>query len=136
MRLVPERSPFPRLLVFPLAVVLLFGAYLSHTRADRLHEAAHCRLRDLTGVACPTCGGTLAAVSLARGQWTTALKANPVVAVALVWLVLWVVWGLVATAHRPWRRQLDLSATEKRAARIAVGAAILLGWVHQIVRVG
>ena len=135
MRLVPEQSPFPRLLVIPVGIILVFGAYLAHTCASALHEAAHCRFRDLTTLPCPTCGGTLAAVSLARGEILVALEASPVVALALVWLVFWVIWGLTATMVPRWRRQVKLFSGEKLGVRIAVGTAILLGWAYQFIRI-
>jgi len=132
MRLVHERSSFPRLLVFPVAVSMAFGLFLSLTRDELLHQAAHCRLRDLTGFPCPTCGSTNAAVSMARGDWPGAFAANPVIALVLVMTVLWVVWGSAATVWPRLRRQVELSKGEKRGVRIAVGTTILLGWAYRL----
>jgi len=54
-----------------------------------------CFFRSLTGVPCPTCGGTRAALALLQGDVGAALRANPLVTVALAVLVG---GGLVAFA--------------------------------------
>jgi hypothetical protein len=41
--------------------------------------ALPCPLRTVTGVPCPACGLTTAAVALVRGQFDTALHANPLI---------------------------------------------------------
>lgn len=48
-----------------------------------------CPLRRYTGVPCPTCGGTRAAVALATLHPMRALAFNPLVTVALVVVPLW-----------------------------------------------
>jgi hypothetical protein len=134
MRLVPEHSPLPRLLVFPFGILAVGGLILAWTRPALLLGMAHCPLRDLTGIPCPTCGGTHAALALAHGRFATAFTANPLVAVGLVLLGLWLLWGVLATLVPPLRRQMTLSAREKRTARIL--AVLLLGatWIWEILR--
>gem|GEM_PF-1859547 len=71
------------------APTVLAGAVLASpaTRwiADQLnHQPSLCPLLRLTGIACPSCGGTRAGVYLASGDPLTALKMNAGVTVGLV----------------------------------------------------
>ncbi len=47
-----------------------------------------CFFRRLTGVPCPTCGGTRAALALAHGDLAGALAANPLVTLGLAVLLV------------------------------------------------
>jgi hypothetical protein len=58
--------------------------------APRLHD---CPFRTLTGIPCPTCGGTRASLALLDGRLIDALRLNPLVTAG--WLVF-VGGGLVA----------------------------------------
>jgi hypothetical protein len=64
--------------------------------ADFSAEAPACAFHALTGVACPTCGGTRAVLALARLDIGAALAWNPLVALAAL---VFVVGGLVALAR-------------------------------------
>lgn len=136
MRLVPERGSLPRLLVFPFG--LIAGAGLVAVRRDpaMVREAARCPLLDATGVPCPTCGGTGTVIALAHGRWLEAFATNPFLAAAVVLFGAWLIWGLAATAWPALRRDLGLSPGEKKAARIAAGAALVAAWIWQVVRLG
>jgi hypothetical protein len=54
-----------------LAVVVLGALHIRH------RPASLCILRTVTGVPCPFCGGTTAAVDLGHGQLVAALRASP-----------------------------------------------------------
>jgi hypothetical protein len=132
MRLVPEKSPFPRLLVFPFGLVALLGTAAVWFRPDLVLGLAHCPLRDATGIPCPTCGGTHAAVALVRGNWLAAWKANPVVALGLVGFGLWLLTGLAATAIPRLRRDLEWTSREKTTARILAVVLLVAAWLYQL----
>jgi hypothetical protein len=134
MRLVPEGSPFPRLLVFPFGLVALAGLAAVLRDPARVRQAAHCTLRDATGIPCPTCGGTRTVVALAHGRWSEAFAVNPFLALAVVLFGLWLVWGLAATVRPSLRRDLALSVKERKASRIAAVAVLLAAWAWQVVR--
>ena len=132
MRLVPEKSPLPRLLVFPFGLVAVFGFLLARFQNDFVLKAAFCPLRDFTGIPCPTCGGTHAAVALVQGHLETAILANPLVTVGLVLFGLWLLVGLLATIFPGLRRDLEMSPREKRAARILAALMVLATWIWEI----
>ena len=135
MKLVPEQSPLARLLAWPL-LLLLLGAWLAlRLYPDLVLGLSHCPLRDITGVPCPTCGGTHSAAALAAGRWLEALRANPVVVVGLVGFVAWALYCVAATLVPTWRRGLHLSPAEKKAARLLAALIFILAWVWQILRV-
>jgi hypothetical protein len=85
------------------AVGLLYPFLMTHT-GDR---GVPCPLRTLTGVPCPCCGMTTAAVSLVHGGWLAVARTNPV-AYLLAALVLGTAPLLVARLAgwmpppRPW----------------------------------
>ncbi len=89
-----------------------------------------CAFRALTGIPCPTCGSTHAALAALHGHPLQALAANPMVAVAggafiLGGLIapLWAAVNLpVPTTPRPWPLWL----------RISLGALILANWIYLI----
>ncbi|MBE0565042.1 MAG: hypothetical protein IH621_03730, partial [Krumholzibacteria bacterium] len=61
MRFVPESSSLGRWLCLPVAVLGAAGLVVAHRAAGFVDLLPPCRLRALTGLACPTCGGTGAA---------------------------------------------------------------------------
>jgi len=134
MRLVPEKSSLPRLLVFPFGILAVFGLCLVRFKPDLVLRLAHCPLRDMTGVPCPTCGGTHAAVALANGRFADAFAANPLVAVGLVVFGVWLLNGLLMTMSPGLRRDLVFSPREKRTARLLAVLLILAAWVWEIFR--
>src|SRR5690349_20786141 len=97
---VPERIGGFSVLVAGVAAV--WPTFTSRTGAG-----LPCPLRTLTGVPCPGCGLTTAAVALVRGEAGAAFQANPVIfglaalAVAVGPLVALRAAG-VLTSPRPW----------------------------------
>ena len=134
MRLVPEKSPLPRLLVFPFGILAAFGLALVRFKPDLALHLAHCPLRDMTGIPCPTCGGTHAAVALANGRLMDAFAANPLVTVGLIGFGFWLSVGLIMTVVPGKRRDLEFSFKEKRTARILAVLMVLAAWVREIFR--
>lgn len=83
------------------AVVLLLGVV--HVR----RPPTFCLLRATTGVPCPFCGGTTAAVDVGRGQFAAALAASPV---AVAMLAGWPALGAVRAPAWWWRHRSRLIA--------------------------
>ena len=88
----------------------------------------------MTGLACPTCGGTHALVSLTQGRLLAAFAENPGVVIAGLAFGVWVLWGLVAMAWTRLRIAVVLTPREKRALRLAVLVLFLGTWLWEICR--
>lgn len=136
MRLVPESSSLGRWLAAPVAVAAVAALLLARRGAHLVDLLPPCRFRDLTGVACPTCGGTHAAVELACGRPLGALEANPAVPAAAAALLLWALWAAAAAAWPALRVRPRLGPREQRAARWGAALLILALWARQALVLG
>ncbi len=89
-----------------------------------------CHFKSLTGVPCPTCGTTRAALSLAELDPVHALVHYPLPTVA--WILF--VGGGLAAGFRAWRR-LPLPEIPNRLpfwAKVAIVGVILANWAYSI----
>jgi hypothetical protein len=89
-----------------------------------------CVLHLVTGVPCPTCGGTRAAEHLVRGDWSAALGLNPLVTLAL--LLAFSLLSLRLLGRRAPR--VEATASFRRAAGIGLLAALLANWAYVLLR--
>jgi hypothetical protein len=94
---------------------------------DRPHTL--CLLRAVTGIPCPLCGGTTAAVQVGQGHLAAGLAANPLAFFGAIVLVLAATpWGRRAVGS--WRRQ-------PATVRVLLGTAVLTaGECWQLARFG
>lgn len=89
-----------------------------------------CFFREITGIPCPTCGGTRAALALLSGDLAGAFHANPLVAAAFVLLVGGgLVAGAIALAGRGVREPERIPGW----ARAAVILVLAANWLWLIV---
>jgi hypothetical protein len=128
-----EYSIPERLSGFGIAVAGAAAAWPAFSAGTGL--ALPCPLRWATGIPCPACGLTTAAVDLAHGRVAASLADNPaalalavLTAVMIPVLVLRLV-GLVASPV-PW------SARARRRTYLAAIAAAAASWVLQLHRFG
>lgn len=133
MRLVPEPNSLARWLALPFLVVAAAGAVFATWRPEFLYRLARCPWRDMTGLPCPTCGGTHAAVALAGGRWGEAWAANPAVPLGAVAVLLWSLWAVLAAFVPALRVRPRFSTAEKRATRLGVALLLAGLWIRQIV---
>jgi len=89
-----------------------------------------CPLHLMTGIPCPTCGATRAALDLAHGDLLAALAVNPLAAGGLTFGVL---GGLLSPAWVALRGPLPSAAPERRW-RLLVGAALVTNWIYLAAR--
>jgi hypothetical protein len=133
MRLVPETSSLARWLAAAALAGVLAGLAAARLRPDVLAAASHCPWQDATGLACPTCGGTAAAIALADGRIRDALAANPLVPLLAVAVAAWAAWAAAAAFIPRLRMRLALGPGETKAARLLAALALLALWARQII---
>lgn len=132
LRLVPERSPFPRLLVFPLLMMAAMFFTLARVNADLLQRSAHCALREGLGIPCPTCGGTLAAIRLAEGRPAEAFLANPLLTLVAAGMAVWCLHAVAATFVPRWRRSLAMERPAVLAVRWLAAVLLAANWAYEL----
>lgn len=116
-----EARPLAQTGIRAVAVAAVVGLLAAvHFR----RPATLCFLRATTGVPCPFCGGTTAAVDLGRGRLSAALAASPLA------LLMLAGWALVGVVREPVMRV-------KRSRRIAIVLALLaMAEIWQLHRFG
>jgi hypothetical protein len=117
----------------PLRVLVLGVAALFLAALHIRRPATLCTLRATTGIPCPFCGGTTAAVRLGHGDPLGALAASPL---ALLLFTGFVAWPLRVYSALPARWE---ALGHRRQARVVLVAATVLltfGEVWQLRRFG
>jgi hypothetical protein len=94
--------------------------------------ATLCPFRALTGLPCPFCGGTTAAVHLGRFDLLGALRANPVVVLGAVIVAAMPAMIAVRSSRGGARRP----AISPRTFRVAIVVAVVFSEVWQLFRFG
>jgi Protein of unknown function (DUF2752) len=92
-----------------------------------------CPLKHVTGIPCPTCGGTRALRALAHGTLFAALRWNPLVAVAAVVLIPCLAYAAVVTVAGWPRFRVLFTASDQRLLRAAAWAGILANWAFLVI---
>ena len=91
-----------------------------------------CPFRAITGIPCPTCGTTHAALALLHGHIGAALAANPLMTVAGVGFIA---GGILAPVWATLRLPVpEVPAPLPVWARLAIIAAVLASWGWVIVK--
>ncbi len=122
-----------RLGLFGVGVALAAAVWPSFTEITGL--AAPCPLRWLTGVPCPSCGLTTAAVALIRGDLVGAVSANPaILGVALFAIAVGPILVLRAIGVLP--APVAWSARARRRTGWVMALLAAASWVFQLHRLG
>jgi hypothetical protein len=104
--------------------LLVAASFVLGNVADRAGPT--CLLRRTTGIPCPTCGSTRAALAAGRGRLLEAFALNPFIVVAGAVAAVMIALRLV-TAQR-----FRLAPRWHRTAWIGLGVALLANWAWVI----
>ncbi len=118
------------LILWPLGIGGAAAAAVLMLRTDPLGVLKPCPLLALTGVPCPTCGGTQSLRSLLHADPGGAFLANPLIALVSILLV---VSAVLALALLPWAHRLR-GPRPARAWIWGALAALLVNWIYLIMR--
>ena len=90
-----------------------------------------CAFFAVTGWPCVTCGATRSSIAFVQGDFLSALRWNPLAAVALAGLVAFDLYAAIVLVGRmPRLRIVDWTVTEKYVVRIAVLGLLALNWIY------
>lgn len=116
-----------------VAGVIAVGIYfLARLIAITCNGVTICTFKAATGVPCPSCGLTRAAIALSHGRPVDAFLFNPlmtaVIGVCVVWLICKYILGITVT--------MQISRVEFWVMMFLITAAIAANWVYVIKYVG
>lgn len=127
VRLVPRERATPLgALLGALAALGLLAAGVFHV--DRLGLTV-CMLKGVTGIPCPTCGGTRALAHLAHFDIAGAFALNPLVTLGFAAVIPWALADLVLL-RRGRALDLELSGRGARWVGLLAAAALALNWLY------
>ncbi len=92
-----------------------------------------CRFKSIFGVPCPTCGAGRAVTAIAHADVLLAVVMNPLCSAVLILALVAFVLGSVSSLLRLQYPNVELSATEQEALRIAVIVLFLANWAFLII---
>lgn len=92
------------------------------------HVAPSCVFRGISGIPCPTCGGTRALLSLAKGNFIDAVALNPLVALLVAAALASCLYSVVSLLFDMRRMTFSLSEREKDGMRVAAVMIVLMNW--------
>jgi len=130
-----EKGEFDvELLLAGIALAAMVGILALRWVPPGLIPLPRCAFHALTGQPCLTCGGTRAARALSRLDLVAALRANPLVASALIASGPLALWGLAAWTFKLPRPRLEAQRRgEQWALRLGALALVAGNWAYLIV---
>jgi len=94
-----------------------------------------CMFHAMTGIPCPTCGGTRCIRDLLAGDFQAAFLWNPLVLTAVFAAVIYGFYAAAVTLLRlPRVRLRGISPAQARFIRIAAAVAFAANWIYLVYR--
>jgi hypothetical protein len=120
------------LLLWSASVAAAGAGAMLILRFNPLGVLRPCPLRMLTGIPCPTCGGTESLMEILHGSLSGAFRANPMVAAAFLLIAA---SGVAGIATLPWAHHVR---APRRPTGLVLLAAILVpilaNWLYLFIR--
>lgn len=119
-----------------LCVAIACGVLLALGQVSSQFElhVPQCMLKLITGLPCPTCGGTRALRALlGHGDVLAALRWNPLVTIGALAAVPFLTYAAIVTIFRGRRLRMLIAEADKQLLRNAAWIAILANWIFLIV---
>ncbi len=134
IRLDRARRRWPAIGMAPITVLVLWAALVGVfvLMKPAGNDVTLCMFRNATGLPCPTCGSTRAALAVATGRPLDAVVLNPLVTIAAV---LGAVWLVIRVGFA---RQIAINLPPWAVVPVWVAVAVLLAanWIYVIARHG
>jgi len=94
-----------------------------------------CLFHAITGLPCPTCGGTRCLRSFLAGEYRIAFEWNPLVFLGALGAASYGLYAAIVTLLRlPRIRIAHVTRAEAHALRIAIVAVVAANWIYLIFR--
>ena len=91
-----------------------------------------CTFKGLTGIPCPTCGATRAALYLSQGEIVAALAMNPLTTLGFMAAILYLLYSVVTLACDLPRVNFLFTDREKNMVRAALVILLFAQWFYLI----
>lgn len=129
---VPRRPNWPivPVLVTAVWIMIVVGGML--LGVWQRHNVTLCPFKRVTGVSCPGCGSTRAAMSLLHGEAGKAFAWNPM-ATAVLGVFAAAAVLRVAAARRV---HVELSPVQRKAVWVCAAGLFLANWIYVLLYVG
>lgn len=125
----PKRTAIALAALLPAAALLML--LLMRAALDALPEGyVMCPMLRLTGLRCPLCGGTHAALELMRGRLLSALRHNAFAVAVMLWcgwMYLRLLGSCLTLPYRPYR-----PAFTRLTAAVLIAAAVIFTIVRNM----
>lgn len=130
VRLEPTPRWSPNLTAPALVLAVWCGLVLTGqvVQAVTGREVVLCWFRRVTGLACPSCGGTRMVAAIASGDWAAAVAFNPLLLALIVWLL---VWGTLRFGLGR-RIVIQLHPHARRIGWSLLAVALVANWLYLI----
>ena len=119
-----------------LSVAIACGVLLAlgQVSSQFVLQVPQCMLKLITGLPCPTCGGTRALKALlGRGDVLAALRWNPLVTIGALAAMPFLAYAAIVTVFHGRRVRVLIAEADKQLLRNAAWIAILANWMFLIV---